>query len=266
MPQSLPVLDVPIPAVSLPANPDRLFPDELGIDELAASIATHGLLQPIIVAALPDNTSYLLIAGQRRLLACKQLAWPTIPAHVLELKTTSPEALRLTENVQRLDLSPIEEGIAIKRWREIEHLTQEEAADRLHLGISWLKKREALPRLPDELITALHLGTVSPSVALELARIDDAEVRNYYLEVAIQHGATQDVAATWVANFKAQGASPSAATTAEAAEAFSRNPGGHKLACHACDRTILISSMRTALLCPECFQALDGATAKVQEP
>lgn len=265
MSQALTELDLPIAAIVLSPTPDRITPDELGIDELAASIEEHGLLQPIIVAQLPDHSGYLLVAGHRRLLACKALGRGSIEARVLELKATSAEALRLTENLQRLDLSPIEEGIAIRRWREIENLTQEKAAERLGVGPSWLKKREALPRLPDELIEALHSRDVSPSVALELARIDDASVRNYYLSVAIEHGCTQDVAAAWVANFKAQGPNPSAATTAEAAAAFAANPGGHKLACHACDRTVLIADLRTALLCAGCFKALDGATAQVKE-
>ena len=265
MSPQLDVRMVPLSEIVQPRAPDRLDPGDEAIQELAASIAQHSLLQPIILTTNPDGPGFLLVAGQRRVIACASLGWSEIPATILNLRGSSPELLRLTENLQRLDLSPIEEAHALHRWRQKEGLTQEQAAEAMHVGLSWLKKREALLRLPDELITALHSSEVSPSVALELARIDDPAIRSYYLDTAKSFGATQDVAAAWVNSYKAQGASPSTTPVVDATAAYAANPGGHRLGCHACRRTFPIAKLQNVFLCPDDLEAIAGATAQVQK-
>uniref|UniRef100_A0A6H1ZXZ8 ParB-like N-terminal domain-containing protein n=3 Tax=viral metagenome TaxID=1070528 RepID=A0A6H1ZXZ8_9ZZZZ len=255
--------EVEITAIIYPPTPDRLDPSNDDIADLAVSIHENGLLQPIIVAPTEDQSGFLLVAGQRRVLACLALGWTAIPARILELRGASPEALRLAENVQRLDLSPLEEALAVRRWRQIEGLTQEQAAEKLGRGLSWLKKREALLRMPDDLINSVHANQVSPSVALELSRIDDDYQRNFCLEQAINYGATQNTASAWAASFAKGETSPGQTTSEEAADRYQRASETHTITCHACLRQVPIVSVRSAILCPEDFDALRGATSQI---
>ncbi len=260
-----PIRKVSLSKIDVPEDPDRFRPGDIAIDELAASIHEHGLLQPILVSQGPSDGRLQLIAGHRRLLAVTRLGHTAIQARVLDLADGSGSTVRLVENIQRLDLSPLEEAVAIKRMRQIQDLTQEQAAEQLAKGVSWIKHREALLRLPDDVMNALHAGQINPSVALEIGRIDDDEVRPFYLQSAIDYGATQDVAQHWVSNFQRDGASASPEDLQETAETYSQNTGGKQLACHVCEHTHEISNLRTIFVCNNCHPAIAGATRRAQE-
>lgn len=261
-----PYRQIPLAKLITPDQPDRFLPGKEGIEELAASIAAHGLLQPILVAPGAAAGTFHLLAGHRRALACQQLGHSKIDARVLDISPDRSEAIRLTENIQREDLTPLEEAVAIKRMRDERNLTQEAAAELLGKGLSWLKKREALLRLPDDVMDALQANQVNASVALELGRIPDDGARSYYLQTAIQYGATQDVAGVWVTNFLREGAAAKPAELQEAAAAYAANPGGHQLGCHCCGRTFPVNQLRNALLCQPDYEAIAGATRAIPEP
>ena len=256
---------VSVHSIHIPEDPDRFRPGTLSIDELAASIHEFGLLQPIIVASVNDSSSFHLVAGHRRLLACLALGHTTIDAKIIDLPDDQGSSIRLTENIQREDLSPLEEAVAVSRLREALSLTQEDIAQHLGKGVSWVKKREALLRLPDDVMDSLQEGQVNPSVALELGRIDDDHVRKYYLQSAIDYGATQDVATTWVENYKAQGANPDIKDLPEITKNFSKAVTGHKLPCYVCEYSFLLKQLSNAFLCPSCFSASAGAARHLSE-
>lgn len=109
-----------------PDQPRRRF-DEAALDELAASIAQRGVIQPIVVRAL-DNGRYQIVAGERRWRAAQKAQLHEIPALVRELSERDVMALALIENLQREDLNPIEEARAYNRLAESESLTQAEIA------------------------------------------------------------------------------------------------------------------------------------------
>jgi ParB/RepB/Spo0J family partition protein len=258
-PAPLQTASLQLNAIAIPDTPDRFRPGGESIDELASSIEKHGLLQPILVTPAPDPDTYLLIAGHRRLLAVARLGRTTIEARILQLPTSAVDAVRLTENVQREDLSPLEEGVALLRWREKDRLTQESAAELIGKGLSWVKKREALTKLPDDLMTCLHQGLISPSVALELARVDDETARSVYLQTAVTYGATQDVASAWVANWLKDGSTPSGPDLAASAANYAGAGAGHKLNCHVCDRPFAISDLHNIFVCTPDLEALASA-------
>lgn len=263
--KTLPIRSIPLRKINVPEDPDRFRPGDLAIDELAASIHEHGLLQPILVASSSDDGVFDLIAGHRRLLATTRLGHTMIDARILDVPDGSGSTVRLVENIQRLDLSPLEEAVAIKRMRESQDLTQEQAAEQLAKGISWIKHRESLLRLPDNVMDALHTGRINASVAVEIGRIDDDEVRAYYLQSAIDYGATQDVAQAWVTNFQRDGAKAAPKDLQETVETYSQNTGGKQLSCHVCEHTHPISNLRTIFVCTSCHPAIAGATRQVKE-
>lgn len=114
--------------VSNPYQPRKDF-DESHIQELADSIRSEGLLQPIIVRK-KDN-GYELIAGERRFRACKALGLKAVPARILSVNDTSSALIALIENLQREDLNPIDEAQGFQRLMQDFKLTQEAIAERV---------------------------------------------------------------------------------------------------------------------------------------
>ncbi|MEL7218581.1 MAG: ParB/RepB/Spo0J family partition protein, partial [Pseudomonadota bacterium] len=110
----------------LPGNPRKHF-DEGALDELAASIATRGVIQPIIVRP-KGNGQFQLVAGERRWRAAQKARLHEIPALVRELSDREVMALALIENLQREDLNPVEEARAYQRLSDDEGMTQAEIA------------------------------------------------------------------------------------------------------------------------------------------
>lgn len=108
----------------------RLRFDATEMDELAASVREHGILQPLIVTPL-DGGGYTLIAGQRRLEAARQAGLRTVPVIVRHASSRQMLELALVENVQRADLNPLEEAEAYRHLSEEFGLSHEEIADRV---------------------------------------------------------------------------------------------------------------------------------------
>ena len=101
--------------------------DEAALSELADSIAKHGLLQPIIVRPL-SNGRYQIIAGERRWRACRMAELRTVPVHIREMDEREVMEVALIENLQREDLSAIEEALGYKTLMEEHGFSQEEVA------------------------------------------------------------------------------------------------------------------------------------------
>jgi len=98
------------------------------LEELAQSIKKHGVLQPVIVRPIADK-KYELIAGERRWRACQMAGLPNIPVVIKEVSDSATMAMALIENIQREDLNPMEEAVALARLKEEFELTQQEVAD-----------------------------------------------------------------------------------------------------------------------------------------
>lgn len=156
-----------------PDQPRRHF-DEAALDELAASIAQRGVIQPIVVRAL-DGGRYQIVAGERRWRAAQKAQLHEIPALVRELSERDVMALALIENLQREDLNPIEEARAYNRLAESESLTQAEIARMVDKSRSHVANLQRLLALPDSVIELVEHGTLSMGHARALIGSEDAE-------------------------------------------------------------------------------------------
>ncbi|MGO4169444.1 ParB/RepB/Spo0J family partition protein [uncultured Novosphingobium sp.] len=156
-----------------PDQPRRIF-DEEALEELAASIAHRGVIQPIIVRPM-DNGRYQLVAGERRWRAAQKAQLHEIPALVRELTEREVMALALIENLQREDLNPIEEARAYNRLAEFEGMTQAEIARMVDKSRSHVANFQRLLALPDGVISMVEKGSLSMGHARALIGCDDAE-------------------------------------------------------------------------------------------
>lgn len=147
--KQLPVLDI----VPNRYQPRTVFVDER-IEELSLTIRTHGIIQPIVVRQFEEN-KYEIIAGERRWRAVQKLGWETIPAIVKDFNDAETASVALIENLQREELSAIEEAIAYSKLLELHNLTQEALAQRLGKGQSTVANKLRLLKLPAEIQDAL---------------------------------------------------------------------------------------------------------------
>jgi ParB family transcriptional regulator, chromosome partitioning protein len=169
-----------------PEQPRRDF-EEGSLRELADSIREKGVLQPILVEA-DDEGGYIIVAGERRVRAARLAGLETIP--VLERTFTAQEKLEiaLIENVQREDLSPLEEARAYKRLMEMADLSQEQIARKVGKDRSTIANAIRLLKLPDDALSALDEGTISPGHARALLMLVNVSDQLVLLRRVIERG------------------------------------------------------------------------------
>ncbi|HOV80145.1 MAG TPA: ParB/RepB/Spo0J family partition protein [Bacillota bacterium] len=148
--------------------------DEEKLDELAASIKEHGVVQPVVVRPLQEG-GFELVAGERRLRACKLLGYRKIPAVVKDCEDLEAVAVSLIENIQREDLNPIEEAAAYSQLMKNYGLTQEELSSRVGKSRPFIANMVRLLGLPEEIKEMLAGGRLSAGHARALLAIKDAE-------------------------------------------------------------------------------------------
>jgi ParB family chromosome partitioning protein len=168
-----------------PFQPRRDFP-ETELAELAASIAEHGILQPVIVRATAEG--YELVAGERRFRACQQLGRPAIPAVVRTATDEQMLELALVENIQRQDLNPIDTAVAYRAMISRLGITQEDAARRLGKSRSALANMLRLLDLPEDLRAQVSDGTLSSGHARALLSLADADAQRAVAERIVSEG------------------------------------------------------------------------------
>lgn len=172
------------------ANPDqpRHEFDEQALDDLASSIRSIGIIQPITLRQEEDG-SYMIIAGERRFRAAQRAGLTSIPAYIRKVSDDAVMEMALIENIQREDLNAIEVALAYQGLQSRNGLTQDELAQRVGKSRATVANFMRLLRLPAEIQLALKDRRLSMGHARALLSIDDAEQ-----QVALYHQiVTQDL-------------------------------------------------------------------------
>lgn len=149
--------------------------DQAALEELKSSIQQAGLLQPVVVRPRPqaEGESYELIAGERRLRACQALGWERIPAVKRDVDDRTALTLALIENLQRDDLSPVDEARGYERLIAEFNLAQQDVADAVGRDRSTVANALRLLKLPEAVLQMLHEGHLSVGHARALLAIED---------------------------------------------------------------------------------------------
>lgn len=155
-----------------PDQPRRHF-DDAALEDLSASIAARGVIQPIIVRPLAGGR-YQLVAGERRWRAAQKARLHEVPALVRDLDEREVMALALIENIQREDLNPIEEARAYQRLADDEGMTQGEIAKLVDKSRSHVANLQRLLALPEDVVSMVEGGSLSMGHARALIGYDDA--------------------------------------------------------------------------------------------
>lgn len=176
--------------------------DETSLKELAESIKNHGILLPLVVTKTGER--YRIVAGERRFRAAKLAGLKNAPAIVRSLKELEELEIALVENVQRVDLSPLEQAVSIERLHEQFSISYDDIAKRLGKAYSTVHNIIRLLNLPDEAKQALIAGDISEGHARAiLALKDQPEQQNVLLDAIKSHGWSVRQAERFVASIKA---------------------------------------------------------------
>ena len=154
------------------AQPRKSF-DEEALEELANSISTHGVIQPLLVRPLADG-GYQLIAGERRWRASRMAGLTEVPVVIREMSDSEAMELALVENLQREDLNPIEEAQGLALLMETYGLTQEQAAKRVGKSRPAVANSMRLLSLPQEVLAMVERGELSAGHARTILALENA--------------------------------------------------------------------------------------------
>jgi ParB family transcriptional regulator, chromosome partitioning protein len=169
-----------------PRQPRRRF-DDATLDELAASIRTAGLMQPVVVRPIGTG-EFELVVGERRWRAARKAGVGRIPAVVREIDDRTAAEWALIENIQREDLNPIDRADAFRRLTDDFGLTHQEVADRVGLNRSTVTNLLRLGELDDFSREAVRHGRLSQGHARVLLALTNIEARRHLAELAIRQG------------------------------------------------------------------------------
>ncbi|MBW8840123.1 MAG: ParB/RepB/Spo0J family partition protein [Gemmatimonadetes bacterium] len=177
-----------LPIAQVRPNPyqPRTRIDEPALAELAQSMEASGLLQPVVVRS--QGGAYELIAGERRWRAAQRLGWSKIPAVVKDVDDRTLLTLALIENLQRDDLSPIDEAAGYQRLGEEFHLGHAEIARAVGRDRSTVANLLRLLQLPDEVQAMLHEGRLSEGHGRALLGVSDGERQVALARQAVEQG------------------------------------------------------------------------------
>lgn len=155
------------------SQPRRDF-DENSLSDLAQSISQHGLLQPLLVRPLPIG-GYQIVAGERRYRACRMAGLTEVPVTIRELSDTETMELALIENLQREDLSPIEEALGYKALIDEHGFSQEEVATSVGKSRPAIANSLRILKLPDSVLEYVKQDKISAGHARALLMLDNEE-------------------------------------------------------------------------------------------
>ena len=181
------VLRIPVDMVEAnPFQPRSSF-DAEALEELAASIRTLGLIQPITVRKVSENR-YQIISGERRFKACRMAGMAMIPAYVRETNDQGMLEMALVENIQRENLDPIETALSYQRLINECHLTQETMADRVGKKRASVANTLRLLKLPVKVQHDLKVGLISVGHAKVLLGVEDQELLQQLCDLTVKEG------------------------------------------------------------------------------
>lgn len=245
---------VKLDQIDRPKDIARLEINESEIKELADSIKERGLLQPIGVT--PRSGRFMIVYGDRRYLAHKMLNMPDILCRIEEIEDLQVIIDRAMENVQRVNLTPFEEGHIYLGLLEKAKMKIEDISRKVGKSVGVVQRRMDILRMPESFQKALHHKHISISVAEELWSCSDESRREYFLELAVEHGITKNIARNWVEEHRKE---------KRTKEAAGGNGGGLSSAyeetpiyrsCDACKGPVEYKDLKDLRICPACFKRI----------
>lgn len=247
------LIDRPKEIVRLEINAEKLR-------ELADSIQQRGLMQPIGVT--PRGDRFMIVFGDRRYLAHELLGLKEIMCRVDEIEDTQVVVDRAVENIQRVDLTPFEEGHIYAGLAEKAGLSLDAISGMVNKSPGVVQRRIDILRMPVSFQKALHGGLINITVAEELWSCRDEAKREYFLDLAVEHGITQAIAREWVQEYKKslRKVDDGTGSSRGAAAPFDETPIYR--GCDICKAPVKYEDVKELRICPGCHGSIIEAVKK----
>jgi len=240
--------------IDRPDDVHRMDIADKELNELAQSIGEIGLRQPIEVT--PRGERYLIVFGDRRYLAHHILKKTDILCRVEEMDDEQVVIERATENLQRVNLTAFEEGHIYIGLMEKAGKNVAEIAKRFGKSQPTIQRYIDIMRMPDSFQQAIHKGEISMAVAEELWSCPDAQKREYFCELAVEHGITKMIARQWVTDFKKELRGRAQADERGGFAPMEFEETRIYRACDVCKGPIEYKDAINLIICPGCKEAI----------
>ena len=188
-------IDDPKDAMRTELDRDSLF-------DLAQNIKQNGLINPITVR--PVGERFEVVAGHRRISACKIAGIIKIPCVVRELDDQKTFEVMAAENLERADVDPVDEAIFITKYKEKTGKSLEEISKQLKRSVAWVQSRLMIGEMPEYMQEYIKHGELKLGVALALTQIDDDRTKHMWTEIAVRDGANVRLAEHWLYEYNRQ--------------------------------------------------------------
>lgn len=235
---------------------NRINPDPNRITELARSIATSGLINPITVRKNDDQ--YVLVAGVGRLAAVKSLGWTHVPVTVIMASDVQANTIRLSENVARSNLSPIEEATQLAPLVEANPRGVDGVAVALGRPTSWILDRLEILDWPDLLAQYVHEKKISLAAAKRLTRIQPNELRTQRIKDAANHGINAATAALWLQESRWSPADPPNQTNVLPLAVQPQYTTTTLVNCFVCRTDVPLERTHPVRICHNCLASINA--------
>lgn len=181
------ILRIPVDMIEPNPFQPRMSFDQTALEELASSIRTLGLIQPVTVRRITDNR-YQIISGERRYKACRLAGMTTIPAYIRDANDQGMLEMAIVENVQRENLDPIELALSYQRLIDECSLTQDMLADRVGKKRATVANTIRLLKLPAKVQHDIKVGLLSAGHAKAILGVEEPELQEKLCDLVIRDG------------------------------------------------------------------------------
>jgi ParB family chromosome partitioning protein len=236
----------------LPTNPMRAHAESTGIGELARSMNSVGLIQPITVVRKGEG--YEVVAGDRRTRAARTLKWDAIPAFVIPEAAETHQVIMYAENLERRDISVVEEALFYQQLVRSGKWTQRRIAKDLGRSEADVSEKLKLLTMPEQVVEAVETGKLSYASSREIGRIKDQKTRDAYFEHAIRSGINDETARQWRESANVEIARGEAPKEEPDPEAGANVAQVIRCQCDECRKTVDITNTIAVRLCTSCVR------------
>lgn len=255
------IQEVKVSDIQVSKNDVRLQYDTDEIAALAHSIARLGLISPLVLVG--EDPGFRLVAGHRRLAACKMLNLDRVSCIVKTISGGIEKEVSLGENLYRKDLSPVEMASAIKDGLDEGVLTVDEMANALHRSGEWVRRQVGLLAWPEDVLKVVHLGTISVSAAHNIALITDDAYRGYLLKTAVENGVTARTTAAWLQAWRIALPREVAVTKGPVVAGVPSEPALPQAPCICCGELQRTDALSLVMICSSCIGVITSASRSV---
>lgn len=277
---------IPTHLIDSPLQPMRSQMDQDGLISLGQSIRDHGQIQPIVVRvvmrcsvchefeAVHDPTDhsyqeqkrYEVIAGHRRLLACKMADIATLDCIVRDVSSQDLEVVKMHENLMREDVNPVDQAFYVRNTIAALKLSKSDFAQMTNHSPEWVQSRLDLCEYDEPIRIAIQDGRMSLGAAKWLMMIEDPKVRLMYTDYAVRGGLSVSMANAWYRSWLANKTPMSYNEAANISDYEPSQKSEFKVECPACGCYELPENMQLVYIHGECERALKSATPPPTTP